>query len=130
MDSHQQQCVSRSLFSHCLQHWGWLDLFLSFAFIFLLVALGLCCCTRVFFSCGERRLLFVVMHKLLLAVASLVWSTGSRHMAVGSCSTQGVAPRQVESSQTRDQVCVPCIGRRILIHCATTEVPIFLIFSI
>ena len=28
-----------------------------------------------------------------------------------------VAPQRVESSQTRDRSCVPCIGRRILIHC-------------
>ena len=27
------------------------------------------------------------------------------------------------SSQTRDRTCVPCIGRRILNHCATREVP-------
>ena len=28
----------------------------------------------------------------------------------------------MESSQTRDQTCVPCIGRQILIHCTTREV--------
>ena len=31
-----------------------------------------------------------------------------------------VAPRHVESSQTRDWTCVPCLGRQIPIHC--TEV--------
>ena len=36
-----------------------------------------------------------------------------------------VAPWHVGSSQTRDGTCVPCIGRRILIHCATREVPVF-----
>ena len=30
----------------------------------------------------------------------------------------------VESSWTRDQTCVPCIGRGILKHCTTREVPI------
>ena len=33
-----------------------------------------------------------------------------------------VAPRHRKSSQTRDQTCVPCIGRQILILCATREV--------
>ena len=34
--------------------------------------LGLRCCARAFSSCGEWRLLFVAMHGLLIAVASLV----------------------------------------------------------
>ena len=32
-----------------------------------------------------------------------------------------VAPRHVGSSRTRDRTRVPCIGRRILNHCATRE---------
>ena len=32
-----------------------------------------------------------------------------------------VAPRHVGSSRTRAQTRVPCIGRRILNHCATRE---------
>ena len=39
-------------------------------------ALGLCCCTRAFSSCGERGLLFVVVHGLLIEVASLVAEHG------------------------------------------------------
>ena len=38
-------------------------------------------------SCGEQGLLFVVMHGLLIVVASLLWSTGSRHMDFSSCGT-------------------------------------------
>ena len=42
-------------------------------FIYLfLAALGLCCCAQAFSSCGEQGLLFVVVHGLLIAVASLV----------------------------------------------------------
>ena len=41
-------------------------------FTYLLAALGLRCCARAFSSCGERGLLFVVVHGLLIAVASLV----------------------------------------------------------
>ena len=32
----------------------------------------------------------------------------------------------MRSSRTRNQTCVPCIGRWILNHCATREVPLFL----
>ena len=37
--------------------------------------------------------------------------------------TSLVAPRHMGSSQTRDQTHVPCIGRQILNHWATREVP-------
>ena len=37
-----------------------------------LAALGFCCCTQIFPSCGEQGLLFTVVHRLLIAVASLV----------------------------------------------------------
>ena len=39
---------------------------------FFLAALGLCCCTQAFSSCGEWGLLFVAVRGLLTAVASLV----------------------------------------------------------
>ena len=39
----------------------------------------------------------------------------------GSGARTRVAPRHVESSQTRDPACVPCIGRQILTHCTTRE---------
>ena len=42
-----------------------------FMYLFFAV-LGLCCYTRVFSSCGERGLLFLVVRGLLIAVASLV----------------------------------------------------------
>ena len=37
-----------------------------------------------------------------------------------------VAPRHVGSSRTRAWTCVPCIGRWILNHCSTREVPLYL----
>ena len=55
--------------------------------LFLLAALGLCCCTRAFSSCGERGLLFVVCG-LLIAVACLLRSMGSRRLGFSSCGTQ------------------------------------------
>ena len=42
-------------------------------YIFLnlfLAALGLHCCVQAFSSCGERGLLFIAAHRLLVAVAS------------------------------------------------------------
>ena len=49
--------------------------FLTFYFIYL-AALGLHCCMESFSSCGEWGLLFVVVHGLLTAVASLVVEHG------------------------------------------------------
>ena len=47
-----------------------------FIYLFILAALGLRCCTQAFSSCGERGLLFVAVHGLLVAVASLVAEHG------------------------------------------------------
>ena len=51
--------------------------FIYYLFLFL-AALGLCCYARTFSGYGERGLLFVAVHGLLIAVASLVGSTGCR----------------------------------------------------
>ena len=61
----------------------------------------------------------------------LLWSMGSRRAGFSSCGMQAqqlwrtglVAPRHVGSSRARDQTHVPCIGRQILNHCTTREVP-------
>ena len=45
-------------------------------YLFILAALGVCCCARAFSSCRERGLLFVALHGLLIAVASLVAEHG------------------------------------------------------
>ena len=49
----------------------------------------------------------------------LLWSTTSKRVGF----TGLVAPRRVGSSRTRAQIRVLCIGRQILNHCATREVP-------
>ena len=49
--------------------------FFFLIYLFLAV-LGLRCCARAFFSCDERRLLFIAVHGLLIAVASLVAEHG------------------------------------------------------
>ena len=72
-----------------------------------LTALGLHCFVRIFSSCSEWKLLFVALHGLLIAVASLVtgseacrlqklWRTGSVIIVLGlSCSVAcGMFPDQ------------------------------------
>ena len=53
-------------------------LFFSLFIYLFLVALGLRCCAWAFSSssCGERGLLFLAVHGLLIAVASLVAGHG------------------------------------------------------
>ena len=46
-------------------------IFIYFIYLFLAV-LGLCCCAQAFSSCDDRGLLFIVVHGLLIAVASVV----------------------------------------------------------
>ena len=51
-------------------------LFYFTLFYLFLAALGLCCCIWAFSSCGEQALLLVVVHGLLIAVASLIVEHG------------------------------------------------------
>ena len=65
--------------SQPLHHQGSPQSFLKknlFNLFLFLAALGLHCCTWAFSSCGERGLLFVVVRRLLMAVASLVAEHG------------------------------------------------------
>ena len=55
--------------------------------------------------------------------AQQLWLTGSRAQAQQLWRSGLVAPRHVGSSRTRDRTHVPCLGRRILNHCATREAP-------
>ena len=95
-------------------------------FIYLfLAALGLHCCARAFSSCGEWGLLFSCGARALGAWASVVVARG-----LSSCGALGlVALRHVGSPRTRARTRVPCIGRRILNHCTTREVPDRRLFS-
>ena len=54
---------------------------------------------------------------------------GSRAQAQSLWRTGLVAPRHMGSSRTRARIRVPCIGRRILNHCATREVPDYMHFN-
>ena len=52
-----------------------------------MAVLGLCCCVQAFSRCSEQGLLFVVVHRLLIAVASLVVGHGFLVRGFSSCST-------------------------------------------
>ena len=86
-------------------------------------ALSLCCCTRAFSGFGEQGLLsscgewaahrgapLVAGHRLRVRGLQGLWHVGS------------VALWHVESSHTKDQTCVPCIGREIPNHWTPREV--------
>ena len=68
-------------------------------------------------STGSRRVGF----SSCSTRAQLLWLTGSRAQAQQLWCTGLVALRHVGSSRTRARTYVPCIGRRILNHCATRE---------
>ena len=75
-----------------------------------MAALDLCCCAWAFSSCGEWGPLFVAVHGLLIAVASLVaehglWSAGSVVGAgrLSSCGSQALECR-LSSCGTRAQL--------------------------
>ena len=67
----------------------------------------------------------------------LLWSTGSRRMGFSSCGSRALEHRLsscgarasflrgVGFSWTRDRTRAPCVGRRILNHCATREAPAY-----
>ena len=91
-----------------------------------MAVLGLRGCVGFCLAVARRSCSLVVMWWLLL-----LQSMGPRVHGLSSCSTWAqqmwctglVALWRVGSSQTRDQTCVSCIGRRILYHWATKEVP-------
>ena len=106
-------------------------------FFFFLTALGLCCCAQAFSSCGEWGLLFLVVQGLLIAVASLVTEHRLQACGLSSCGLRAVACRLSSCGAWAQllrgmwdlpgprlaRTSAPCIGRWILNHCATREVP-------
>ena len=107
----------------------------GFFFFFFLDALGLHCCAWAFSSCGEWGLLLVAVRGLLAVVAFSCCGAralGTRASVVAarrlsSCGSRALECRLsscgTQASRTRARTRVPCIGRRILNHCATREAP-------
>ena len=76
LDDSEQVCASETgTVLVCEQNAEFLSFYL-FIYLFILAALGLCCCARAFSSCGERGLLFIAVRGLLIVVASLVVEHG------------------------------------------------------
>ena len=93
--------------------WGYCSLRcagFSLQWLLLLRSMGSRC--TGFSSCGMR--------------AQYLWLMGSRAQAQQLWRTGLVAQWHVGSSRTRSPTHVPCIGRRILNHCATREVHLIL----
>ena len=87
-------------------------------YLLTLPVLGLCCCTWAVSGCGEQGLLFVVVHGLLIVMASLFCDSQSLEcwLAQWFCCKDLLAPWHRGSYQTRDQIHVPCFGWWILNH--------------
>ena len=123
-------------------HWKSVSLKFIFKKLFILavLGLGLCCCIGFSLVMASGGYYPVVVRGLLIAVASLLWSMGSRYRGFSSCGTwaqklQFLGSRadstvrlmrlatlwRVGSSQTTDPTCVSCIGKWILYHWAIRE---------
>ena len=93
-------------------------------FISLLAALGLCCCTQAFSSCGKRGLLFVVVRGLLIAVASLCFGAralGTRASVVvahglSSCGSRALEHRLSSCGSRALEHRLSSCGSRALEH--------------
>ena len=94
-------CIGRHILNHCATREAPNYGFLKNKFIYLfLAALGLCCCAQAFSSCGERGLLFVVVHGLIV-VASLccraralgAWASVVMAHGLHSCGSQALERR-------------------------------------
>ena len=123
--------------SHVPFFFSYLSIYLS---IYLWLRWVFVAVHRLFSSCGEGGYSSLRCVDFSLQWLLLLWSTGSRRAGsvivacgLSSCGSRAqqlwrmgfIAPRHLGSSRTRDQTRVPCIGGRILNHCATREVPIF-----
>ena len=82
------------------------------------------------FSCCGAQALGTRASVVVVRGLQWLWLEGFRAQAQWLWRTGLVALRHVGSSWTRDQTHVPCIGRQILNHCPTREVPNFLNFFI
>ena len=81
--------------------------FFFFFFIYLfLAALGLHCCAQAFSSCGEQGLLFIVVRRLLIAVACCgaralgAWASVVVTHGLGSCGARALE-RKLSSCGTQ-----------------------------
>ena len=80
---------------------GFLNLF--YLIIYLLAALGLCCCAQAFSSCSEWGYSLLRCMGFSLQWLLLLWSMGSRHAGFSSCGTQAQQLQRAGSRACRLQ---------------------------
>ena len=105
----------------------------SYFFFLIFGCIGLCRFIRAFSGCAAWDYSLVVMHGLLITVASLVaehrlqnaWASVIVTQGFSSCGACRVALKPMESSPARDQT---CFGRQILNPWEQEEVLLFLTF--
>ena len=90
----------------------------KFIYLYIFGCVGSLLLCTAFSSCGEGGYSSLRCVGFSLQWLLLLRSTGSRYAGL-------VAPRPVRSSRKRARARVPCIGRRILNHCATREVRVY-----
>ena len=67
---------------------------------------------------------FVMVHGRLVEVDFSCCRVGAQGTRASVVLAHGLSHSgQVESSRTKDRTCIPYIGRCILVHCTTREVP-------
>ena len=83
-----------------------------------------------FFSRGKQGLLFVAVHGLLIAVASLVAERGTPELEGSVVVVHRLSyPVACGTFRTRDGTHVPFIGRGIPIHCPTREARVWVFMA-
>ena len=102
-----------------------LDIPFKFYLFVFMAPLGLCCCTHAFSSCGEWGCSSLPCTGFSRRWPLLLWLQALGH--AGSVAAGLVSLWKMGSSQARDQMHVPSIGRWTLIHYSTKEVPTYFI---
>ena len=90
-------------------------------YLFILAALGLCCCVQAFSICGKQKLLLAVCAGFSLWWLLLLQNTGSRHVGFSSCGLWASCSAACGIFPDQGLTHVPCIGRQILNHCTSRE---------
>ena len=112
-----------------------LNIFNMLLYLFLYLAVSGLSCGMQDLCCSVRDLLlrhvgsFVAACRLQSTRALQLWYMGSRARGLSSCSMRAQLTRGMWdlSSPTRDRTRISCIGRRILNHWTTREVPVSLL---
>ena len=86
-----------------------------------MAVLGLRFCARALSSCGKRGPLFIAVRGPLAIAASLVAEHRLQTRRLSNCGSRAQPLRGMWDLPRPGLERVPCIGRRILNHCATRE---------